>query len=478
MKPFPAKTNPHKLIFSEIELRIMGKLWQKGSDSLDKTIEQFEVGDDYLLDLKLASFDIYGSMVHATMLHQIGILSAEDTGEILTGLKEILDEVDAGTFSLSIGDEDVHTKVENLLVERIGDAGKRLHTARSRNDQVLIDTRLYTKCQLIQTASDVLDLCQVLFNFACTHEFVPMPGYTHMQLAMPSSIGMWASAFVENLLDELPLLESVYRLNDMNPLGSGASYGVSLGIDRALTTSLLGFARIQRNSLYCGNSRGEVEANVIGVLSSFALILNRIATDLLLFTTKEFAFFKIRPEITTGSSIMPQKKNLDVMELVRARTHVLLGYEQQIKGILASVPSGYNKDYQETKRCLIQSFELIQNMLKVTGIVVNSIEPDEERLIAAHKPEIYATDEAYKLVLEGMPFRDAYRQIGEHLDEIPPQDAVAAIKSKTHVGATGNLDLPAYQTEIDQCKIIWDEKQANFEQVLEDLFETCSQMSH
>ena len=208
-----------------------------------------------------------------------------------------------------------------------------------------------------------------------------------MQLAMPSSVGMWASAFVENILDEIPLLEAVYHLNDMNPLGSGAGYGVSLEIDSVLTTCLLGFSRIQRNAMYCGNSRGEVEANVIGILSSFGLILNRMASDLLLFTTKEFGFFTINPKITTGSSIMPQKKNLDVMELVRGRAHVLLGYEQQVKGLITNLPSGYNKDYQETKRCLIQSFEMLNQMFRVTGIVIHSIEPNESRLLEAHKPE-------------------------------------------------------------------------------------------
>ncbi len=288
----------------------------------------------------------------------------------------------------------MHTKVENILVEQIGDTGKKLHTARSRNDQILVDTRLYTKYQLLQTALNILEFCQTLLVFAQKYEFVPLPGYTHMQLAMPSSVGMWASAFVENILDEIPLLEAVYHLNDMNPLGSGAGYGVSLEIDRVLTTCLLGFSRIQRNAMYCGNSRGEVEANVIGNLSSFGLILNRMASDLLLFTTKEFGFFTINPKITTGSSIMPQKKNLDVMELVRGRAHILLGYEQQVKGLITNLPSGYNKDYQETKRCLIQSFEMLNQMFRVTGIVIHSIEPNESRLLEAHKPELYATDEA------------------------------------------------------------------------------------
>ena len=252
----------------------MSKLWQKADETLDAEIEQFEVGDDYLLDLALAPYDVYGSAAHAQMLSKINILSKSDYQAIKTGLKDILVTIKTGNFTISVKDEDVHTKVENILVEKIGDAGKRLHTARSRNDQVLVDTRLYCKGELLHIALLLTKLIQRLLDFAKKYEMIPMPGYTHMQLAMPSSVGMWVSAFVEHLLDQYKLLAAVFDLNDMNPLGSGAGYGVSIDIDRVLTTELLGFNRVQKNSIYCGNSRGQIEANIISQLSSIGLILN------------------------------------------------------------------------------------------------------------------------------------------------------------------------------------------------------------
>jgi argininosuccinate lyase len=447
----------------------MSKLWQKENESLDADIEQFEVGDDYLLDLKLAPFDVYGSAAHATMLHKIEILTDAEFAAIKTGLKKILGQIKAKKLTLTVKDEDIHTKVENILVQEIGDAGKRLHTARSRNDQILVDTRLYAKAEILHTTRLVVAVASRLLEFAKKYEFVPMPGYTHMQIAMPSSVGMWMGAFVEALIDEFYLLDAVYCLNDMNPLGSGAGYGVSINIDRALTTVLLGFNRIQRNSIYCGNGRGKVEADILSVISSIGLHLNRLATDLLLFTTKEFDFFGISGKVTTGSSIMPQKKNLDVMELMRARCHVLLGNEAQMKGIIANLPSGYNRDYQETKRLLISSFETLQLMLKVVDITVQYLEPKPEKMRAAMIPEIYATDAAYRLVKAGTPFRDAYREIGKNLGALKDEDPVKNIKEKTHLGATGNLGLDQYNNSLKSLDSLWKEREETFFEILEKL---------
>jgi argininosuccinate lyase len=448
----------------------MSKLWQKKENTLDKDIEAFEVGQDYLLDLHLAPFDIYGSAAHARMLQKIGILTQAELDAILKGLHEIQKSIEKGEFKIAVADEDVHTKVENILVQTIGDAGKKLHTARSRNDQVLLDTRLYSKYRIQQIASLLLELCSTLLSFAQRYEFIPMPGYTHMQIAMPSSIGLWASAFVESILDELKLFEGVAELNDMNPLGSGAAYGVGIDIDRELTTELLGFDRVQSNVLYCGNGRGKIEAHILNSLGGFALILNRLATDLLIFTTKEFQFFTFTEAIATGSSIMPQKRNLDVMELIRSRTHVILGNESQIKHIIANLPSGYNRDYQDTKKLLIESFATLEHMIKVSKIVFLHLKPNEERLKVAMLPEIYATDAAYRLVKKGKPFRDAYRHVGTHLEELDKEDAVSNIKSKKHIGATGNLELPKYGQKIFTLKELWQKEAAEYQATLEKLF--------
>ncbi|MCK5347219.1 MAG: argininosuccinate lyase, partial [Candidatus Heimdallarchaeota archaeon] len=324
------------------------KLWEKNGTTLDEVIERFTVGKDYLYDLHLALFDIYGSAAHARMLAKIGIMTPGELDAILRGLMGIKTEIDHQSFEMQLEDEDIHTKVENILVKNLGDIGKKLHTARSRNDQILVDIRLYVKSELNRIVLQILDFCTTLTKFAQQYEFTPMPGYTHMQIAMPSSVGMWASSFVENFLDEMRLIEAIYELNNMNPLGSGAGYGTSLEIDREYTTSLLGFSRVQTNSIYCGNSRGKIEANVLSGIASLGLIFNRIASDLLLFTTKEFNFFLYDNAISTGSSIMPQKRNLDVLELIRGRTQLLLSNEAQIKHIIANLPSGYNRDYQDT----------------------------------------------------------------------------------------------------------------------------------
>jgi argininosuccinate lyase len=446
------------------------KLWDKNGLSLDKEIEEFEVGDDNILDLNLAPFDIYGNAAHVRMLHKIGIISKEEMDKILVELKKILESIDKNEFTISVQDEDVHTKVENIITSKLKDIGKKVHTARSRNDQILVDTRLFAKHQLFNIGEAVLSVCEILNKFAKDYEFIPMPGYTHMQIAMPSSVGMWASSFVENLLDEFILLQAVADLNDMNPLGSGAAYGVSLDIDREYTTKLLGFKKVQKNSLYCGNSRGKIESHIINVLCGFSLVLNRIASDLLLFTTKEFGFFTYTDNISTGSSIMPQKKNLDVMELIRGKTHVLIANDSQMKHLIANLPSGYNRDYQESKRLLIQSFKTLHQMLSVTKVVFQNLTPNQKNLEDKMIPEIYSADVAYQMVKnDGMPFREAYKKVGENLDLVKNQDPVENIKSKTHIGSTGNLKLQDYDERIKTLDQAWTTQQDNFQKTLEKL---------
>ncbi len=426
----------------------MSKLWEKGTARLDALIEGFEIGDDATYDNRLVEPDVLGSLAHAEMLAAIGVLAPEELDQLREGLREILRLHAEGEFAMEPGDEDVHTKVENFLVTRLGDVGKKIHTARSRNDQVLVDLRLYSKRKLLETEVALLECAAALVRFACKHEWAPMPGYTHMQRAMLSSVGTWAGAYAEMLLDDWSLLEAAYELNDWSPLGSAASYGVPLPIDRQLVADRLGFAGVQNNVLYAQNSRGKVEGMIVQALAQVMLSLSKLAQDVMLFTTSEYGFFHVSDTLVTGSSIMPQKKNISMMELVRAKAHIVLGYQQQILGVLAGLPSGYNKDYQETKRPFMDSVDTVLAALAVTELTVGSLEPDEERLLAACTPELYATDRAYELVQQGVPFRDAYRQVGVSLHELPPVDARESLRKRTHQGASGNLGLQAQEEAV------------------------------
>lgn len=448
------------------------KIWEKNSNSrLNKAIEEFEVGEDYILDQKLLEFDLLGSLAHGKMLSEIGIITEEEYEKIKAEFKIILGDFKKGKFTITIEDEDVHSKVEGRLTEKLGDIGKKIHTGRSRNDQVLVDTRLYTKRELLTLRKEVLELVITLLNFAKTNEWIPLPGYTHMQLGMPSSLGMWSSAFVESLIDELSFLDFTCHLNDQCPLGSGAGYGVSIPLKRERTTELLAFKRIQVNSMYCGNSRGKIEANVISSLTSLAMVFNKMASDLLLFTTKEFDFFEVAEEITTGSSIMPQKKNLDVLELIRAKSSTLLGLETAIKSLISSLPSGYNRDFQDTKKFLMNAFDTIIPMAPLMKLTIEKLKPKEENLIKAHKSEIFATDAAYDLVEKGMTFRDAYRQVGNNLDQLTEYDPYDIIKKRSSIGSTGNLQLEHYELIIADIHEQLTNESTRFESKLQELWD-------
>ncbi len=429
----------------------MSKLWDKGT-ALDELIERFEVGDDAVYDNRLVEADVYGSLAHAEMLASIGVLSPDELQTLRSGLKQILALYAEGEFQMAQGDEDVHTKIENFLVQQLGDVGKKIHTARSRNDQVLLDMRLYAKEKLLEIEVALMSCASELTRFAQEHELVPMPGYTHMQRAMLSSVGTWAGAFAEALYDDRLLLHTAFELNDQSPLGSAAAYGVPLPIDRQYVADRLGFARAQNNVLYAQNSRGKMELAVLGALCQIALDLSKLAQDILLFTTAEYGFFHVSDALVTGSSIMPQKKNISMMELMRAKAQLVLGYHQQVAGVLAGLPSGYNKDYQETKRPFMEGVDTVLQALAVTERTIGSLTPNEERLLAACTPELYATDRAYEMVQAGVPFRDAYRQVGATIDELPPMDAQESLRKRTHLGASGNLglDILRHNIQVEQ----------------------------
>ena len=447
----------------------MKKLWQKNKIKLDSVIEAFETKDDLMVDQKLLEFDVLGSIAHAKMLSKIGIISQKELSLIIKGLIEILELSSSGKFSLQSGDEDIHTKIENFLTENYGMAGKKVHTGRSRNDQVLTAIRLYTKAELIFVWKDLLTLVESFLNFAKKYEFTPMPGYTHMQKAMPSSIGMWAGAFVEGLLDDLITLKAVYSLINKSPLGSAAGYGVPLNLDREYTSKLLGFDTFQISSLYSQNSRGKTEAIVLAALNSILLDINKFASDLLLFTTFEFGFFTVSESLSSGSSIMPQKKNIDIAELLRSKIGLTLGYYTQLISISSNLPSGYNRDLQDTKLPFIKALEITQDSLKVTNILVNNLSPNQERLEEALTADIFATHSALELVSKGVPFREAYRKVGANISNIKIGNKKEYLKKSIHIGGTGNLRLDSYEHQLKKEEQVYKHEKKKFTSAIQNL---------
>ncbi len=449
------------------------KLWEKkGWKKLNSQLQKFESGALYQHpDNKLALADVFGSLAHAKMLSTIGILSSSEFKEIKIGLSKIYELALEGKFLLEEGDEDIHTKIENFLTEKYGTVGKKIHTGRSRNDQVLLDIRLYGKEELISIAILTLKLAKVILSFAKKHEYLPVVGYTHMQKAMPSSIGLWAASFVESLLDDLKLIDVAYELNDQSPLGSVASYGVSIPINREYTAEILGFAKVQNNVLYCQNSRGKIEAAAIFAFCEIAETLSKMAEDILLFNMPEFGYLSVAGNVVTGSSIMPQKKNLDVMELVRAKAHLLYGQLTQTLTMISGLPSGYNKDSKETKKLLVHSVDLIKSLLTPTNLVWKELKVNEEKCLNSLTSDVYATDYANEMTItKNVPFREAYKLVGENLSSIPVFDPVDNIKMKKHLGATGNLGLGKIAKEIKQKELFWENKEQAHHQNLKKLW--------
>ncbi|MEO8971094.1 MAG: argininosuccinate lyase [Ktedonobacteraceae bacterium] len=457
----------------------MPRLWQK-SYRLNEQVERFEGAQNSALDTRLIRHDVWGSLAHAAMLAHIGVLTETEHTALKDALCNILVLEQAHEFTIAPSDEDVHTSVENYLAATAGVAGKKIHMARSRNDQVLVDLRLYGKEQLHSVAVKLCHLCAVLLEFAGTHADVPMPGYTHMQRAMLSSLGLWAAAFSEALLDDEQLLATVYALNDQSPLGSAAGYGVPVAIDRQYTADLLGFSRVQHNVIYVQNSRGKVEAAIVQALTQIMLDLSKLAQDILLFTTVEYGFFTIPQELCTGSSIMPQKRNLGVMELVRARTQTMLALQQQILGIVTGLPSGYNMDYQETKRPFMEALDLVQDSLDICTLVVSAIGVNTERLTAACSFELFAADRAYELTTTAnLPFRDAYRIVGAEVtaqldrqQSLPiesQEQLLQRLAARSHLGGAGNLGLAQIHHSLEQAEESWEVREQTFTKAIEML---------
>jgi argininosuccinate lyase len=417
-------------------------IWSKGGDETNSLVHEFTVGDDYLHDRVIAPYDILGSVAHARMLGRVGLLSASDTAVLCQGLTTLHREFLAGKWTVEVNDEDVHSKVEALLTQRIGEPAKRLHTGRSRNDQVLTAVRLWQKHTLINIGRETCSAIAALLERAQTHEFHPLPGYTHLQRGMPSSVGMFFAAHAQALLDNLFILDATFRLVDACPLGSGASYGVGLPLDREFSAKLLGFSRWGGVAMADANSRGKVETACLDAVGAMVNDLSRLAADLVFFTTAECGFFRIGKGFTTGSSIMPQKRNLDLFELLRGRAARFLGLRTGLNAITLGLPSGYSRDLQDTKALCIDGLRLARQGLAVATAAVPTLEPVREKILAALTPDIYATDEAYRLVREqGMAFRDAYVAVGRNLAALTTPNHDGTVRQRTHHGSTGNLGL-------------------------------------
>src|SRR2546429_4103228 len=457
----------------------MTKLWQKGYQ-LNDQVERFEAAQNSLLDARLIRHDVWGSLAHVAMLTKIGVLTESEHRVLKDALCKVLELEAEHAFTVTLEDEDVHTCVENFLAANAGPVGKKIHMARSRNDQVLVDLRLYGKEQMHNVMTRLCNLCLAFIELTDTHADVPMPGYTHMQRAMLSSVGLWAASFAEALLDDEKLLSAAYQLNDQSPLGSAAGYGVPIDIDRQYCADLLGFSRVQNNVIYVQNSRGKIEAAIVQALAQIMLDLSKLAQDILLFTTVEYGFFQLPQELCTGSSIMPQKRNLGVMELVRARAQTMLALQQQILGIVSGLPSGYNMDYQETKRPFMEALDLAQESLEICTLVVSGLDVNTERLVSACSFELFATDRAYELVTtENVPFRDAYRIVAAEVTALldahsslpveSQEQLVQRLTTRSHQGGPGNVGLEQAYSHLEEIEATWKKRTETFTAVIQKL---------
>jgi argininosuccinate lyase len=430
---------------------------------INNEVLAFTAGRDVELDHALITVDCIGTAAHVTMLSKMAIkpklISDAECKKVIHELVEIIDLAKKNKFKIKLADQDVHLAVERTLTTKLGDLGKKIHTCRSRNDQVAVDLRLYAKEQLLKTLEEAEELIAVLTAFGKKHEAVPMVGRTHMQPGMPSSVGLWATAHAESLLDDCVQLINAYRLNDQCPLGSAASYGVPLPIDRKLTSDLLGFSRPTHNVLYANNGRGKMESIVLGAMSQVMLTLSRLAQDFMLFTMPEFDYFKLPAEFCTGSSIMPQKQNPDVCELIRAKATRVKAAELGVYDLIKGSPTGYNRDLQDAKELFMEGIATTRSCLRILTPMVKETRVNKKALIDGFSPDVFATDRALELVAEGMPFRDAYHYIKENLHELEHIDPVAAVKLKTHLGAPMGLDWSYFKhRSAAVSKMVRDEK--------------------
>jgi argininosuccinate lyase len=422
------------------------KLWEKGIPT-DKQIEQFTVGNDRELDLVLAKYDALGSIAHAKMLGKIGLLTPTETDSLVVALNEIIADVAKGNFEIEDSFEDVHSKIEYLLTVKLGDAGKKIHTARSRNDQVLVDVNLYLKDVVKDLKSQVKTLFDLLMESAEKHQNVLLPGYTHLQIAMPSSFGMWFSAYAETLIDDITMLNAALKVVDQNPLGSAAGYGSSFPINRTFTTQELGFETLKYNSVAAQMSRGKSEKTVAFAMSSVAATLAKFSMDVCLYMSQNFDFISLPAHLTTGSSIMPHKKNPDVFELIRGKCNKIQALPYEITLITNNLPSGYHRDLQLLKEGLFPAIQNLQACLDIAIFSIKDIKVKDEILNDKKYNYLFTVDTLNEMVVSGMPFRDAYKAVAEQLEagtyESPKET------KHTHEGSINNLCLAEIKEKMN-----------------------------
>lgn len=422
------------------------KLWDKGY-ATDKKIDLFTVGNDRELDLQLAKYDVLGNIAQSKMLHSIGTLSTEELSGLLTELNAILKTVEDGTFAIEDTFEDVHSKVEWLLTEKLGDAGKKIHTARSRNDQVLLDVHLYSKDAIVDLKNWTKRLFDLLMDLADKYKNHLLPGYTHLQVAMPSSFGMWFSAYAESLIDDVYFLNAAYKVADQNPLGSAAGYGSSFPIDRQMTTDLLGFDVLKVNAAAAQMGRGKLEKSISFAMASLSATLSKMSMDLCLYMSQNFGFVSFPDELTTGSSIMPHKKNPDVFELIRGKCNKLQALPYELTLITNNLPSGYHRDLQLVKEGLIPSVSTLKSCLDMMVFSLENIIVTEDIVSDDKYKYIFSVEAVNALVQAGTPFRDAYKIVGQEIaaGKFEPNKEV----KHTHVGSVGNLALDQIQEKMN-----------------------------
>jgi argininosuccinate lyase len=428
----------------------VNKLWSKEGTATSARVERFTVGRDKEFDVLLAEYDVLGSLAHTEMLEAVGLLSKEDLALIREGLRQILAEIRGGSFRIDKDVEDVHSQVEGLLTQRIGEAGKKIHSGRSRNDQVAVDIKLYLRAQVLAIKEELSLLFQQLIGLSEKYKDKLLPGYTHLQIAMPSSFGLWFGAYAESLVDDLEMLAAAYQVTNKNPLGSGAGYGSSFPLDREMTTRLLGFRTLNYNSVYAQMSRGKTEKIVAMGLASVAGTIGRLAMDCCLYINQNFGFISFPPELTTGSSIMPHKKNPDVFELIRAKCNRIQATPNELTLLINNLPSGYHRDLQLTKEILFPAIEEGLACLEMTRLMLDHIQIKDNILGDEKYKYLFSVEAVNQLVNRGIPFREAYRQVGNDIEKGVFHFDYQQQLHHTHEGSIGNLSNDKIAAEMEK----------------------------
>lgn len=436
--------------------------------TVDQDVLTYTVGEDTILDKALIKWDCMGTAAHVTMLSEMKglkkpVVTKKESSLVRKELAKIVSLAEKGDFQIREDDQDVHMAVERALTERLGDLGKKIHTGRSRNDQVAVDVRLHIKSEILSLEKEVCALSAALCSFGAKAGAVPLVGRTHLQPAMPSTVEMWATGHAEMILDQLENFEGAYRLADLNPLGSAAGYGVPLPLERSRTTELLGFSRTIHNCFGASMARGECEASLLSALAQLMCVLSRLAEDMIIFSMPEFAYFRLPREYCTGSSIMPQKYNPDVLELVRGKTAQVVGWQTAALTLLHAMPGGYNRDLQDAKLLYMKALETVRTTLRILAKLVEGMSVDADACRAAFSPGVFATDVALRKVASGVPWRDAYHDVRDHLELLESEDADEAVKAKTHEGTCMGIDLGIYLKRISDVTAEAEKRLASLE---------------